>query len=179
MCDPVIAGGAMLAMSGIQAYTQYQQGKYASKVAEANADIATSQANDAINRGNAEAEQRRRETRQRLGTQAATMGATGADLSSGTSLDIFGDTAQFGTLDALTTVNNAQREAYGYQVQGMNAIAEGNAAKSQSNAAVTQTLLTAPLKAYGAYQTFGGTWSPFAQSKAAPISAAIGTPTGR
>ncbi len=81
MCDPVIAGGAMLAMSGIQAYTQYQQGKYASKVAEANADIATAQANDAINRGNAEAEQRRRETRQRLGTQAATMGATGADLS--------------------------------------------------------------------------------------------------
>lgn len=50
MCDPVIAGGAMLAMSGIQAYTQYQQGKYASKVAEANADIATAQANDAINR---------------------------------------------------------------------------------------------------------------------------------
>lgn len=44
MCDPVIAGGAMLAMSGIQAYTQYQQGKYASKVAEANADIATAQA---------------------------------------------------------------------------------------------------------------------------------------
>ncbi len=74
MCDPVIAGGAMLAMSGIQAYTQYQQGKYASKVAEANADIATAQANDAINRGNAEAEKRRRETRQRLGTQAATMG---------------------------------------------------------------------------------------------------------
>ena len=88
MCDPVIAGGAMLAMSGIQAYTQYQQGKYASKVAEANADIATAQANDAINRGNAEAEQRRRETRQRLGTQAATMGATGADLSTGNALDI-------------------------------------------------------------------------------------------
>lgn len=61
MCDPVIAGGAMLAMSGIQAYTQYQQGKYASKVAEANADIATAQANDAINRGNAEAEKRRRD----------------------------------------------------------------------------------------------------------------------
>ncbi len=51
--------------------------------------------------------------------------------------------------------------------------------KSQSNAAVTQTLLTAPLKAYGAYQSFGGTWNPFTQSKAAPISAAVGTPTGR
>ncbi len=163
MCDPVIAGGAMLAMSGIQAYTQYQQGKYASKVAEANADIATAQANDAINRGNAEAEQRRRETRQRLGTQAATMGATGADLSTGNALDIFGDTAQFGTLDALTTVNNAQREAYGYQVQGMNAQAQGAAAQSAAKSSMTSTLLTAPLKAYGAYQMFGGTWSPFSK----------------
>ncbi|WP_089637347.1 virion core protein, T7 gp14 family [Escherichia coli] len=163
MCDPVIAGGAMLAMSGIQAYTQYQQGKYASKVAEANADIATAQANDAINRGNAEAEQRRRETRQRLGTQAATMGATGADLSTGNALDIFGDTAQFGALDALTTVNNAQREAYGYQVQGMNARAQGAAAQSAAKSSMTSTLLTAPLKAYGAYQMFGGTWSPFSK----------------
>ncbi|TBR46497.1 hypothetical protein EYS06_24055 [Escherichia albertii] len=163
MCDPVIAGGAMLAMSGIQAYTQYQQGKYASKVAEANADIATAQANDAINRGNAEAEQRRRETRQRLGTQAATMGATGADLSTGNALDIFGDTAQFGALDALTTVNNAQREAYGYLVQGMNARAQGAAAQSAAKSSMTSTLLTAPLKAYGAYQMFGGTWSPFSK----------------
>ena len=40
-------------------------------------------------------------------------------------LDVFADNAQFGTLDALTTVNNAQREAYGYQVQGMNAQAQG------------------------------------------------------
>lgn len=163
MCDPVIAGGAMLAMSGIQAYTQYQQGRYASKVAEANADIATAQANDAINRGNAEAEQRRRETRQRLGTQAATMGATGADLSTGNALDIFGDTAQFGALDALTTVNNAQREAYGYQVQVANYKAEASSARKQGNVGAATTLLTAPLKAYGAYQMFGGTWSPFSK----------------
>ncbi|WP_227895016.1 hypothetical protein [Escherichia coli] len=175
MCDPVIAGGAMLAMSGIQAYTQYQQGKYASKVAEANADIATAQANDAINRGNAEAEQRRRETRQRLGTQAATMGATGADLSTGNALDIFGDTAQFGALDSLTTVNNAQREAYGYQVQVANYKAEASSARKQGNVGAATTLLTAPLKAYGAYQMFGGTWSPFTQSTPAPIGAAAGT----
>ncbi|EPM1804087.1 virion core protein, T7 gp14 family [Klebsiella pneumoniae] len=179
MCDPTIAAGATLALSGLSAYNQYQQGKYTAAVAQQNADVATAQANDAINRGNAEADQRRRETRQRQGTQAAIMGATGADMSSGSALDIFGDTAQFGTLDALTTVNNAQREAYGYQVQGMNAIAEGNAAKSQSNAAVTQTLLTAPLKAYGAYHMFGGTWNPFTQSEPAPISAAVGTKTGR
>ncbi|WP_449540996.1 hypothetical protein [Enterobacter ludwigii] len=179
MCGPVAFVAASLAMSAMQAYNQRQQGKYAKAMADQNADIAENQAEDAVNRGNIEADQRRREMRQRAGTQAATMGATGAELSTGNALDIFGDTAQFGTLDALTTVNNAQREAYGYQVQGMNATAQGNAAQSQARAAVTQTLMTAPLKAYGAYQMGGGTWSPFTQSNAAPISAAVGTRTGR
>ncbi|MEP9135586.1 hypothetical protein [Enterobacter roggenkampii] len=179
MCGPVAFVAASLAMSAMQAYNQHQQGKYAKAVADQNADIAENQAQDAVNRGNIEADQRRREMRQRAGTQAATMGATGAELSTGNALDIFGDTAQFGTLDALTTVNNAQREAYGYQVQGMNATAQGNAAQRQARAAVNQTLMTAPLKAYGAYQMGGGTWSPFTQSNAAPISAAVGTRTGR
>lgn len=179
MCGPAAFVAVSVAMSAMQAYNQHQQGKYAKAVADQNADIAEAQAEDSINRGNAEAEQRRREMRQRSGTASATMGATGAELSSGSSLDLFGDNTQFGTLDALTTVNNAQREAYGYQVQGMNATAQGNAAQSQARAAVTQTLLTAPLKAYGAYQMGGGTWSPFTQSSAAPISSAVGTPTGR
>lgn len=180
MCNPAIALVAVtVASTAASMYSQRQQAKYQSAVADQNADIAESQAQDAINRGNIEADQRRREMRQRSGTAAATMGATGAELSSGTALDIFGDNAQFGTLDALTTVNNAQREAYGYQVQGMNAIAQGNAAQSAAKSAMTQTLLTAPLKAYGAYLMGGGTWSPFTQSNAAPISAAVGTPTGR
>ncbi|WP_204301439.1 hypothetical protein, partial [Stenotrophomonas maltophilia] len=90
----------------------------------------------------------------------------------------FGDTAQFGTLDALTTVNNAQREAYGYQVQSANYDAQAVSARKQGNMGGMTTLLTTPLQAYGAYQMAGGTWSPFSQ-KAAPISAAVGTPTGR
>lgn len=179
MCGPVAVGVAVLAASAMQAYSQHQQGKYQSAVAEQNADIAENQAQDAVNRGNIAADQRRREMRQRAGSANAAMGAAGTDLSSGSALDVFSDNAMFGELDALTTVNNAQREAYGYQVQGMNAVAQGRAAKSAANAAVTQTLLTAPLKAYGAYQMGGGTWSPFTQSSPAPISSAVGTPTGR
>ncbi|EAY3774991.1 hypothetical protein DL744_00865 [Shigella dysenteriae] len=179
MCNPALAVLAVtVASTAASAYSQRQQSKYQSAVADQNADIAEAQAQDAVNRGNIEADQRRREMRQRAGTAAATMGATGAELSSGTALDVFADNAQFGTLDSLTTVNNAQREAYGYQVQGMNAQAQGAAAQSAGQSAMTQTLLTAPLKAYGAYQMGGGTWSPFTQ-KAAPISAAVGTPTGR
>lgn len=179
MCGPVAVGAVMLVASAMQAYSQNRQGKYAAAVANQNAETATAQANDAINRGNAAAEQRRVQMRQELGTQTATMGASGADLTSGTALDIAGDTAQFGSLDSLTTLNNAQREAYGYQVQSSNFYNEAASAKSQANAAVSQTLMTAPIKAYGAYQMFGGTWNPFTQSNPAPISAAVGTPTGR
>lgn len=179
MCNPAIALVAVtVASAAASAYSQNQQSKYASAVANQNADIAEAQSNDAINRGNAAADQRRAQMRQQLGSQAATIGATGAELGSGSSLDIFGDTAQYGELDALTTVNNAQREAYGYQVQGLNAQNQAASAKSQGSSALTQTLLTTPLKAYGAYQMGGGTWSPFTQS-AAPISAAVGTRTGR
>ncbi|MCU6683297.1 hypothetical protein M8320_14990 [Leclercia sp. H6W5] len=179
MCSPAIALVAVtVASTAASMYSQNQQAKYTSAVAEQNADVAEAQAQDSINRGNAEAEQRRREMRQRQGTQTANMAATGAELGSGSSLDIFGDTAQFGTLDALTTVNNAQREAYGLQVQGGNYQSQANAANSAGKSGMSQTLLTAPLQAYGAYQMGGGTWSPFSQ-KAAPISAAVGTPTGR
>ena len=174
MCNPAIALVAVtVASTAASMYSQSKQAKYQSAIADRNAEIAEAQAQDSINRGNIEADQRRREMRQRSGTAAATMGATGAELSSGTALDVFADNAQFGTLDALTTVNNAQRE-----VQGMNAQAQGAAAQSAAKSSMTSTLLTAPLKAYGAYQMGGGTWSPFSQ-KAAPISAAVGTPTGR
>lgn len=177
MCGPVAVGVAMLAVSAMQAYSQHQQGKYTAAVANQNAETATAQANDAINRGNAAADQRRTQMRQQLGTQAATMGANGADLSGGTALDIFGDTAQFGELDALTTLNNAQREAYGYQTQSVNYLNQAAAAQMQARSAVTQTLMTAPLKAYGAYQ-MGGSSSLFTQN-AAPISQSQGTLTGR
>ncbi|HDO7157150.1 MULTISPECIES: virion core protein, T7 gp14 family [Klebsiella/Raoultella group] len=179
MCEPAtIAAGATLVIGAMSAYSQNQQSKYQSAVASQNADIAEAQAQDAVNRGNIQAAEVQRRNRQAAGTQAAIMGATGADLSTGTSLDIFGDTAQFGTLDALTTVNNAQREAYGYQIQSVNYDAQAKGVRSAGKANATTTLLTSPLNAYGAYKTFGGTWNPFSQ-EAAPISAAVGTKTGR
>ena len=180
MCEPTtILAGATLAAGALSAYNQYETGKYSAAVAEQNADVAEAQAQDSINRGNAQAEEVRRRNRQAAGTQAATMGATGADLSTGGALDIFGDTAQFGSLDALTTVNNAQREAYGYQVQESNYRSQASAASQQGNMGAFTTLLTTPLNAYGAYNMAGGTWNPFKQSVAAPISAAQGTLTGR
>lgn len=180
MCSPAIAlAGASVALGGLSAVNQYQNGRYQAAQANANADAAEAQAQDSINRGNAAADQRRTQMRQQLGTQNAAMGANGTDLSTGSALDVFGDTAQYGELDALTTVNNAQREAYGYQVQATNFRNQASAARQQGNAGAFTTLLTTPLNAYGAYNLGGGTWNPFTQSKAAPITAAVGTLTGR
>ena len=178
MCEPTTVAAATLAMSGMQAYNQYQTGQYQSAVASQNADIAEAQAQDSINRGNAQAEEVRRRNAQAAGTQAATMAANGGDLSSGSNLDIFGDTAQFGMLDSLTTVNNSQREAFGYQVQADNYRSEASASKRQGNFGAMTTLLTAPINSYGAYRITGGEWNPFKQQPAG-ISAAIGTKTGR
>lgn len=179
MCDPATAlAGASVALGGLSAVNQYQNSRYQAAQANANADAATAQAEDAINRGNAAADQRRSQMRQQLGSQAAALGANGAELSSGSALNVFGDTAQFGELDALTTLNNATREAYGYQTQAQNFKSQGRSAARQGTFGAVTTLLTAPLNAYGAYKMGGGTWSPFSQS-AAPISAAVGTPTGR
>lgn len=180
MCEPTtILAGATLAAGALSAYNQYETGKYSAAVAEQNADVAEAQAQDSINRGNAQADEIRRRNRQAAGTQAATMGATGAELSTGNALDIFGDTAQFGALDALTTVNNAQREAYGYQVQGMNSLAQGEMDRSAARSNITQTLLTTPLNAAGAYKMGGGDLNKLFSRDAAPISAAVGTRTGR
>ncbi|HAK9055128.1 TPA: hypothetical protein H2869_003111 [Salmonella enterica] len=167
MCGPTAMMAGSLAASGMQAYQQYQTGQYQADVAKQNADLAEAQAADAVNRGNAEAAKQRRQTQQMKGQQAAAMGAAGGDLSSGSALDIFGDTAQFGTLDALTTVNNGMREAYGYQVQADNARAQADAAKSQGNFGSFATLLTAPVNAYGMYSMAGGDWKPFKKTKTA------------
>ncbi|MEQ5753808.1 hypothetical protein ABN363_01685 [Providencia rettgeri] len=161
MCDPIYAGVAMLASSGMQAYSQYQSGKFNADIANQNARQNEQAANDSINRGNAEAEKQRSRTRQLAGSQAAAMSANGLDLSSAGALDMFGDTAAMGTLDSLTLVNNSQREAYGLRMQAASDRLNAKMSRKEGNFGAMTTLLTAPIKAYGAYQLAGGKWNPF------------------
>lgn len=172
MCNPAIAVMAVsMAMSAKQASAQKQSGNVQAQVAEMNAKISDQAANDAINRGGAEADKQRSRARQLAGTQSATMAANGVDLGTGGAMDILGDTAAMGELDALTVLNNASREAYGHRVSAFNERLSGAMGKRQSDEAYKKTILTSPLKAYGAYQMGGGTWSPFsssASSAAAP-----------
>lgn len=164
MCDPLSAGVALVGVaSALGIVSQYQTGKANQSVANANAEAQESAAKDTLNTGNSQAAQQRAQARQFAGKQAAAMAAGGADLTTGSALDVFGDTAAGGELDALTTVNNAQRQAAGLNFQAGVSRTQGAIQKQSGNMGAFTTLLNAPLQAYGAYKTMGGTWSPFAQ----------------
>lgn len=85
---------------------------------EYNAGVTGLQAADAVTRG-AEEEQRFRSTvRGLIGSQRAGFAGQGVDVGSGSAVDVQADAAYLGELDALTIRSNAQREAWGYRVQG-------------------------------------------------------------
>ncbi len=91
---------------------------YQQQVALQNAALAERQANDALARGQAAEEKRRIQMQQQLGTLQAALAAQGTDLE-GSPLDLLGDVAEVGELDARTIRANAEREAYGYRIQAL------------------------------------------------------------
>lgn len=131
MCEPttlaIASIGASVIGTGMSAYGSMQQGKaaqsqanYQAAVARNNKIIADRQADDAIKRGSVEEAAYRRQVSQLAGRQRATLAANGVVVDQGSALDITEDTAEYGELDALTIRSNAEREAYGYRVQGQN-----------------------------------------------------------
>jgi hypothetical protein len=101
-----------------------QQADYQAQVSRNNAQVAEWQAEDSQARGKIEEDQHRRKVQQLIGSQKAGISGSGFELGDDTSQSIIGDTAMFGELDALTIRNNAEREAWGYRVQGSNYTAD-------------------------------------------------------
>lgn len=131
MCEP--ATMAAISMAGtvlgtaFQAYGQIQQGRaaaaqaeYQAAVGRNNAILAQRAADDARLRGEEMARRKAVETRQLTGRQRAVLAANGVLVDQGSALDLTSDTAEIGKLDELTIRSNAEREALGYEAQGMN-----------------------------------------------------------
>lgn len=172
MCIPLAAAAAVatIAASAVSAYGAIQSGNAAKNQAEYQAAVdrdnqqrAEWQAKDALDRG-AEAErQQRLKVQSALGSQRAAMAANGVDLSSGSPLDILGDTAMYGEMDALTIRSNAEREAYGYRVQSQNFATNAQLSQMRGSSAQTagaigagSTLLTGAGQAASTWAKFGG-----------------------
>lgn len=159
MCDPgnLAIGLAMSALStGASMYGQMQQGKaaqaqanYQAAVLRNNQQIAEYQAQDAEKRGKLAEQQHRLKVSQLAGRQRAVMAGNGVVVDQGSALDILGDTAELGELDALTIRSNSAREAYGFRVQGMGfasdaglALARGASARSAGTTGAFTSLLS-------------------------------------
>jgi len=144
------------AMSGYAMYSQGQaakkQGEYQAKVAEANAEATRLAGLDAQNRGAQEAADKREDAR-RLSARQRVM-ASGIDPDSGT-MDLMQDeTTTLGNLDALKVFNNAQREAYGLNVERNNYLAQASGSRmAGADAARAGTIGAAGSLLSGASQT--------------------------
>lgn len=120
---------------------QYQQGQVAKQVGRNNQIMAEYAAQDALRRGDEEANKLRQRGAQIKGAQRASMAAKGLDLGVGTSAELIDQTDFFAETDQATARSNAQRSAWSARAGGANARAQGDAAATQGNLAAFSTVL--------------------------------------
>jgi len=104
---------------------------------ERNAIIAQRNAEDSRQRGVAQEQEQQLRTRARVGMQKNVLSERNIALNTGSALDILGDTAMFGKLDALTTRGNFEREAISYEGQQMNFNAQAEMDRMEARNAMT------------------------------------------
>jgi hypothetical protein len=135
-----IAGGLISAASSVYsglataASDRYnaEAADYKAAVATQDAQIATKNAQYAVSAGAAQAAQQDFTNRAVLGNEKAVQGSSGLDVNSGSAVAVRSSTAALGNLSTMNIVNNAAREAYGFQIQGMNYEAQSALDSSQA-----------------------------------------------
>lgn len=174
MCEPTTIALAATALgTAATAYGQYQQGQaaksagnYQAAVMRNNAIAAEQAAQDAEARGKEAAAQQQLKTRQIQGRQLAVLAGNGVDVGKGSSLNLLGDTAASGELDAATLLNNSQREAAYYRNQGMNFSADATLAQAKGDSAAQAGLIGAGATVLSGAGSVANKWYQFKQAGA-------------
>lgn len=127
-----------------------EQGKYAREIFQANADFSRLQAQDAIRRGEVDAQKYKKKVKQLLGTQRANLAAQGIDVSGvdSSAYEIQKQTLEYGLQDVQMIRNNAFREAWGLKFQASQYMAQGQNAQLEARAKATNTLLSGGMKSF-------------------------------
>ena len=160
MCEPttllvlgtVFSAGAQIYAGNAAA----QQGKYTQQVEDQNAKVMEQRARDASARGEQEAGERRLKTRLLIGSQRAALAGNGVDLQDGTALDLVGDEAMFGAMDESRIRANAAREAWGYNVEAVNARNRGSQARASGKQQRFASYLGAAATGFSAFSNRPG-----------------------
>ncbi len=127
MCTPMLGmmlnfAGAMSQAAGQRhaAEAKAAEYRYQAQVDDNNRKVAEWKAADAKARGQKDEAALRVKVAQLKGRQRSALAASGVEVGSGSALDILGDTAALGELDALTIRSNAERESYEQNVVASN-----------------------------------------------------------
>ncbi len=135
MADPVslaaISIGATAGGGLLGAFGSAQQGQasknlygYQASVALINKQIADQNASYATAAGEVSAQQSDMQTRSVLGQTKATQGAGGLDVNKGSNVNVRASEAEVGAENTALVRSNAARQAYGFEVQGAQDVAQ-------------------------------------------------------
>jgi len=146
--------GLAIASAVMSARAAYVQSSTNKKIATNNRIIAEQQAADATKRGETAAQESVRKARAIASAQRAAFAARGVDLS-GTAADIVNQTDFFGQSDAVTSRDNAAREAWGFRARAAGFQGQANASNPWESAGGS-LLSSAPAVASKWYGTGAG-----------------------
>lgn len=141
-------GIAVAVMAGVAAYSSYSAADNAADTAKFNEKVAKNAAHDAAQQGATESAEYRTKVHRMIASQNARFAAGGLDTAAGSPLDIMGETATYGELDALRIANNAQRAAAGYQTQANLFGAQADDANSAKYIATASSALSTASNMY-------------------------------
>lgn len=133
MGPEIVAGLSLVATAAsgaFSAFSQYQAGQYQAAVARNNAMIAQQRADAARMQGIIEAQQQDLKGAAIMGQIEAQQGSSGIDISGRTATDVRSSAAMLNRLDALTKRNNAEREAYGFEIKKSDYLTDAKAKES-------------------------------------------------
>jgi hypothetical protein len=152
------AAGAKQTASANAAAAQYQ-----SQVAANNAIIAQRNAVASREAGASQAQTNDLKTGALIGKQLATQAANGLDVNSGTNLAVRESALNIGHLDTLTILNNAAKQAAGYQSQAMNFTAESQLDTAKAANAKTAGDFNVATSLLGSAGSFADKWAGYSQ----------------
>lgn len=145
-----------LAGAAVKVVGDKQAADKADEVDRFNQSTATAAGRDAVARGNQAAAVARMRASSLIGEQQVAYAASGVDIGVGTPAATMAQTRMLSELDAQTIHNNAAREAWGYEVKGMQYGEQANLDNSRANYQTASTILGAASTAASMYSSSKG-----------------------
>lgn len=144
---------------------------YNAQVSTNNAKIAKQNASYAAQEGEQREAMQQQKTRAEVAAIKANQAASGVDVNSGSALDVRSSAAETGQLNAITLKSNAIRQAYGFQTEATNDMAQASLDKSEAKSDMLGGIIGgattflggvgSAATAYGTYQRSGGLTSGY------------------